>query len=113
MKWVYVEDIAQYDGQDVEIRGWVYNKRSSGKVRFLLVRDGTGLIQATAFSADKDSPLFQKFDRLTRSRPSSSGAGSARTNGPRAATSSRSPTSISFRWPWTTRSRPKSTARLS
>jgi asparaginyl-tRNA synthetase len=66
MKWVYIEDIAQYDGQDVEVRGWVYNKRSSGKVRFLLVRDGTGLIQATAFSADKDFPLFQKFDRLTQ-----------------------------------------------
>lgn len=66
MKWVYIEDIAQYDGQDVEVRGWVYNKRSSGKVRFLLVRDGTGLIQATVFSAEKDSPLFQKFDRLTQ-----------------------------------------------
>ncbi len=56
MDWVYIEDIAAHDGQDVEIRGWVYNKRSSGKVRFLLVRDGTGLLQATAFSADKDSP---------------------------------------------------------
>jgi len=66
MKWVYVEDIAAYDGQDVEVRGWVYNKRSSGKVRFLLVRDGTGLVQATAFSADKDAPLFQTFDRLTQ-----------------------------------------------
>ena len=66
MKWVYIEDIAACDGQDVEIRGWVYNKRSSGKVRFLLVRDGTGLIQATAFSADKETPLFLQFDRLTQ-----------------------------------------------
>src|SRR4030043_1761424 len=66
MKWVYIEDIAAYDGQDVEIRGWVYNKRSSGRVRFLLVRDGTGLIQATAFSADKETPLFLQFDRLTQ-----------------------------------------------
>ena len=66
MDWVYIEDIAGHDGRDVEIRGWVYNKRSSGKVRFLLVRDGTGLIQATAFSADKDSLLFQQFDRLTQ-----------------------------------------------
>jgi asparaginyl-tRNA synthetase len=66
MNWVYVEDIAAHDGQDVEIRGWVYNKRSSGKVRFLLVRDGTGVIQATAFSAEKDSPLFRQFDRLTQ-----------------------------------------------
>jgi len=66
MNWVYIEDIAGYDGQEVEVRGWVYNKRSSGKVRFLLVRDGTGLIQATAFSADKETPLFRQFDRLTQ-----------------------------------------------
>ncbi len=66
VKWVYVEDIAASDGREVEVRGWVYNKRSSGKVRFLLVRDGTGLIQATAFSADKDAPLFRTFDRLTQ-----------------------------------------------
>ena len=66
MQWVYVEDIAGFVGQDVEIRGWVYNKRSSGKVRFLLVRDGTGIIQATAFSVEKDSLLFRQFDRLTQ-----------------------------------------------
>jgi len=66
MKWVYIEDIAAHAGRSVEIRGWVYNKRSSGKVRFLLVRDGTGILQATAFGSDKDSPLFQKFDRLTQ-----------------------------------------------
>lgn len=66
MKWVYIEDIAQYTGQDVEIRGWVYNKRSSGKVRFLLIRDGTGIIQGTIFSPDKDFPLFKTFDELTQ-----------------------------------------------
>jgi asparaginyl-tRNA synthetase len=66
MEWVYIEDIARYDGRDVEVRGWVYNKRSSGKVRFLLVRDGTGIIQSTAFSAEKAHPLFEKFDALTQ-----------------------------------------------
>ena len=66
MKWAYIEDIAGFKDQEVEIRGWVYNKRSGGKIRFLLVRDGTGLIQGTIFSADKDHPLFQKFDRLTQ-----------------------------------------------
>ena len=66
MKWVYIEDIGGFSGQSVEVRGWVYNKRSSGKVRFLLVRDGTGLLQTTVFSADKDNPLFHKFDRLTQ-----------------------------------------------
>jgi asparaginyl-tRNA synthetase len=66
MKWIYIEDIAGYKGQDIEVRGWVYNKRSSGKVRFLLVRDGTGIIQATIFSAEKEHPLFRTFDSLTQ-----------------------------------------------
>jgi asparaginyl-tRNA synthetase len=66
MKWVYIENIADYKDQDIEIRGWLYNKRSSGKVRFLLIRDGTGIIQATIFSTEKESPLFKKFDELTQ-----------------------------------------------
>ncbi|MCX7973595.1 MAG: asparagine--tRNA ligase [Candidatus Aminicenantes bacterium] len=66
MKRIYIEEISQHKGEEVEIRGWVYNKRSSGKVRFLLVRDGTGLVQTTIFSQVKDHPLFQKFDELTQ-----------------------------------------------
>lgn len=66
MKWIYIEDINQYLDQDVELRGWVYNKRSSGKVRFLLIRDGTGIIQGTIFSQEKDFPLFRIFDQLTQ-----------------------------------------------
>ena len=66
MAWVYIEDIGRHAGESVEVRGWVYNKRSSGKVRFLLVRDGTGIIQATIFSAEKDHPLFRQFDALTQ-----------------------------------------------
>ena len=66
MKWVYIEDISNFKDQEVEIRGWVSNKRSSGKVRFLLIRDGTGLIQGTIFSSKKDDPLFKKFDTLTQ-----------------------------------------------
>jgi asparaginyl-tRNA synthetase len=66
MKWIYIEDIADFKDQEVEIRGWVYNKRSGGKIRFILVRDGTGLLQGTIYSAEKDPPLFQKFDHLTQ-----------------------------------------------
>jgi asparaginyl-tRNA synthetase len=66
MKWVYIEDIAAEVGRDVEIRGWLYHKRSSGKIRFLLIRDGTGLLQATLFSAEQDHPLFAAFDALTQ-----------------------------------------------
>jgi len=66
MKWIYIEDIADFKNQEVEIRGWLYNKRSSGKARFLLIRDGTGILQCTVFSAEKDHPLFTKFDALTQ-----------------------------------------------
>jgi len=66
MKWVYIEDISNFKDQEVEIRGWVSNKRSSGKVRFLLIRDGTGVLQGTIFSPEKEHPLFQKFDALTQ-----------------------------------------------
>jgi len=66
MKWIYIEDIADFVGQEVELRGWLYNKRSGGKVRFILIRDGTGIIQGTLYSPEKEHPLFQKFDRLTQ-----------------------------------------------
>lgn len=66
MKWVYIEEIGAYKDQDVEVRGWVYNKRSSGKVRFILVRDGTGILQTTVFSHEESHPLFNKFDELTQ-----------------------------------------------
>ena len=66
MKWVYIEDLASVRDQDVEIRGWVYNTRSSGRIRFILVRDGTGLVQATIFSKDEKDGLFEKFDSLTQ-----------------------------------------------
>ena len=66
MKWVYIEDIASFKDQEIEIRGWLYNKRSGGKIRFLLVRDGTGLIQGTLFDPEANKSLFEKFDKLTQ-----------------------------------------------
>ncbi len=66
MKWTYIEDISKFKDKEVELRGWVFTKRSSGKIRFLLIRDGTGIIQGTVFSSKKDDPLFKKFDTLTQ-----------------------------------------------
>jgi asparaginyl-tRNA synthetase len=66
MKWVYIEDLPGRLDEDVEIRGWVYHKRSSGKIRFLLVRDGTGILQGTIAAGEKDHPLFRVFDGLTQ-----------------------------------------------
>ena len=63
--WVTVDRLKDHIGETVELRGWVYNTRSSGKIRFLILRDGSGIVQAILYSADKNSPLFQRFDTLT------------------------------------------------
>ena len=46
MAHVYIEDIGRHEGEEVTIKGWLNNRRSSGKIHFLIVRDGTGFIQA-------------------------------------------------------------------
>lgn len=61
---VRIRDISQYEGQDVELRGWLYNKRSSGKLHFLQVRDGSGIIQAVIFKGDVSPELFAQADHL-------------------------------------------------
>ncbi|MEO0185435.1 MAG: asparagine--tRNA ligase [candidate division WOR-3 bacterium] len=66
MMQVYIEEIGKYEGKEVEIKGWLYNKRSSGKVRFLLIRDGTGIIQSV-ISADEAKPeIFAVADKITQ-----------------------------------------------
>ncbi|MEO0293360.1 MAG: asparagine--tRNA ligase [candidate division WOR-3 bacterium] len=66
MKWAYIENIANFVGEQVEIRGWVYHKRSKGGVRFLLVRDGTGIIQGVATERDTDPKSFYLLDNLNQ-----------------------------------------------
>jgi asparaginyl-tRNA synthetase len=62
----YIQDIAQFDGQDVTLRGWLHNRRSSGKIHFLIVRDGTGFIQVVMSKADIGDELFAKADHLAQ-----------------------------------------------
>ena len=52
MEHVKIADIAHFDEKEVELRGWLYNRRSSGKLHFLQLRDGTGVIQCVAFKGD-------------------------------------------------------------
>ena len=66
MNRVYIEDIKNYVGQDVTIRGWLHNKRSSGKLNFLLVRDGTETIQCVVFKGDVADEVFEKSEKLTQ-----------------------------------------------
>ncbi len=66
MKDVYIEDISNYVGEEVRLKGWLYNKRSSGKIHFLIVRDGTGFLQATVIKNEVSSEVFELSDRLTQ-----------------------------------------------
>lgn len=59
-----IGEIAKYENQDVELRGWLYSKRSSGKLHFLQVRDGSGIIQAVMFKGDVNPELFTRADHL-------------------------------------------------
>ena len=60
---VYINDLRGHAGEAVELRGWVYNTRSGGKIRFLILRDGTGYLQCVA-GANDISP--EEFDLLGR-----------------------------------------------
>ncbi len=61
-----VEDIGQFAGQKVTIRGWLYSKRSSGKIRFLQVRDGTGTVQAVVVKSEVNPTTFVATEILTQ-----------------------------------------------
>lgn len=64
--YITVIDLPAYTGQEVTIRGWLYNKRSSGKVRFLILRDGTGLVQGVMVKNRIPEEDFAAYDRLTQ-----------------------------------------------
>ena len=63
---VYIEDLSKHIGEEVTISGWLYNKRSSGKIRFLIVRDGTGILQGVLVKANLPEEIFNRFDELTQ-----------------------------------------------
>jgi asparaginyl-tRNA synthetase len=61
---IRVEEIAKYNGQEVTVQGWVYNRTDKGKLVFLLVRDGSGFVQCVAFKGDLSEALFDQLTRL-------------------------------------------------
>jgi asparaginyl-tRNA synthetase len=66
MPVVYVENVNEHEGIEITLRGWVYNKRSSGKLQFILLRDGTGIIQCVAFKGNFTPEQFEMLDRLSQ-----------------------------------------------
>ncbi len=66
MAHVYIQDIAEHVEQEVTLKGWLYNKTDKGKLRFLLLRDGTGVIQTVVFQKNVSPEVFQATDTLTQ-----------------------------------------------
>ena len=63
---VYIEDIGKHEGEEVTLKGWLHNRRSSGKIHFLTVRDGSGFIQAVMSKAAVGEELFKAVDHLSQ-----------------------------------------------
>ncbi|MGH7452739.1 MAG: OB-fold nucleic acid binding domain-containing protein, partial [bacterium] len=63
---IYIETIGQYEGKEVKIHGWLYNARHSGKLSFLLLRDGTGVIQCVISLKDVGEEIFARAGQLTQ-----------------------------------------------
>jgi asparaginyl-tRNA synthetase len=64
MTWVRIAEIGRFDGQTVTLKGWLYNKRSSGKLHFLQLRDGSGILQCVVFKGDVTAEQFAAADHL-------------------------------------------------
>jgi asparaginyl-tRNA synthetase len=62
----YINKIGESVGQTVTIKGWLHNRRSSGKIHFLVVRDGTGFLQVIMGKRDVDDATFQRADHLSQ-----------------------------------------------
>ncbi len=64
MERVYISDIDNYAAQTVTLSGWVYNRTHKGKLVFIMLRDGTGMIQAVIFKGNVEPELFDQMTRL-------------------------------------------------
>ncbi len=62
----YIEEIGQHVGEVVRLKGWVYNTRSSGKVGFVIFRDGTGMLQCVFVKNELSEEVWERFGSLTQ-----------------------------------------------
>jgi asparaginyl-tRNA synthetase len=63
---ITIESAGKHAGETVEIAGWLYNLRKSGKIVFPQLRDGTGVMQCVAVKANIDEPTFEALKNLTQ-----------------------------------------------
>lgn len=64
MQKILVKDLAHHVGKEITLYGWLYNKRSSGKLKFLMLRDGSGIVQCVYFKGNVSGKVFEDADRI-------------------------------------------------
>jgi len=66
LETVLIKNLGDHVGQQVTIQGWLYNRRSSGKIQFLIVRDGSGLVQGVMVKKEVAPELYEAAQTLTQ-----------------------------------------------
>lgn len=65
-KLVYINDLTRFDNKSVTLNGWVYNKRSSKSLIFIILRDGTGLCQCIVNIEEVSAEVWEAAESLTQ-----------------------------------------------
>ncbi|HVF91468.1 MAG TPA: asparagine--tRNA ligase [Blastocatellia bacterium] len=66
MDQTYIKDVSKHVGEEITIKGWLYNQRSSGKLIFPQIRDGSGTIQGVVFKKNVPERVWADFEKLTQ-----------------------------------------------
>lgn len=64
MQKISIKDLGSHVGKEVTLHGWLYNKRSSGKVKFIVLRDGSGYLQCVYFKGNVSEEVFETADKI-------------------------------------------------
>jgi len=64
MQKVFINKLKDHVGEEVTLHGWLFNKRSSGKIRFVILRDGTGYVQCVYFKGNVSDEIFEMADKI-------------------------------------------------
>src|SRR5882757_8306903 len=66
MAQTFIRDVSKHVGEEITIKGWLYNIRSSGKLMFPQIRDGSGIIQGVVFKKSVSEDVWKNCAALTQ-----------------------------------------------
>src|SRR5713226_3195195 len=66
MTTVRIKELPKHVGEKVTVNGWLYNKRTSGKLQFPIIRDGSGYVQCVVFKKEVSEETWDAADKVTQ-----------------------------------------------